>query len=149
MGEIRLAKFLGEKIPKEWGYDKDGKPTDDPEEFVAFKPMAKYKGYGLGLAIEILAGTLVRAKMGSENNDKLKRGFLFIIIDPGKTNDPETEKQKIKKFFDFVKSSRKEEWCEEILIPGERSDRKKQKNLKNGYVEVDERIWNRFEEMIE
>jgi len=59
-GKILLASKKGEKIPMDWGTDKMGRPTDDPE--VAFNgfllPVGAYKGLGLAYVIEILTGVL-------------------------------------------------------------------------------------------
>ena len=52
-GKLLLASKKGEKIPMDWGTDKDGKPTDDPD--VAFKgfllPTGAHKGLGLAYAV--------------------------------------------------------------------------------------------------
>ena len=60
--------------------DKDGNSTIDPENVHALNPFGGFKGYALNLEIEMLADSLVGAKMGSKIQDTLDRGFLFIFI---------------------------------------------------------------------
>jgi LDH2 family malate/lactate/ureidoglycolate dehydrogenase len=60
-GKIFLALQQGKKIPLTWALDKNGQPTDDPN--VAFaggsiQPIGEYKGYGLSLMLDVLAGVL-------------------------------------------------------------------------------------------
>ena len=58
------AKSLGEKIPENVAIDSEGNLTTDPEQAMkgAILPFDRgYKGYGLGLMVEILAGPLVGA----------------------------------------------------------------------------------------
>lgn len=60
-GKIFLAQQQGRKIPLTWALDKNGEPTDDPGK--AFdggfiQPIGGYKGYGLSLMLDVLAGVL-------------------------------------------------------------------------------------------
>ena len=68
MGKISLALAKGEKkIPPGWALNKEGRPTDDPQEaWEARKALpiggtpelGSHKGYGLGVAVDILTGVL-------------------------------------------------------------------------------------------
>jgi len=107
MAEVRLAKKLGEKIPENMALDKNGKPTTDPESVNALKSFGGYKGYGLGLAIEILAGSFLGAKMGNKVKDSLDRGYLFLVINPEIFVDSKTFKNQNLDFFNEIKKSRK------------------------------------------
>ena len=130
---------MNEKIPNNWAVDKEGKVTNDPNKFNTFIPLG-YKFYGIALMIEILAGSFVRAKMGSKLKDRFDRGFLFMVIDPSIFTDLEVFQKEIDDLRKEIKNSRKTKGTEEILLPGERSERIKQENLKNRYIEIDDKI---------
>ncbi|UCD04381.1 MAG: Ldh family oxidoreductase [Candidatus Woesearchaeota archaeon] len=148
MGEVRLAKKLGEELPEEMALDIKGNPTRDPNKVNALKPAGEYKGYGLCLAIEILAGAFIRAKMGSRIKDGLDRGYLFLVIDPKIFVDVNTFKKEVSDLFEEVKSAKKAEGFDEILIPGEHAKRLMDENLKKGYLEVDDKIIKEIRSLI-
>lgn len=135
---VRLAKALGKKISKEWGIDKFGRPTTDPEKLVAVLPFGGYKGYILALALEILTGPLVRTKVGKST--KLVRGFLFIVINPLVFTSGSEFNKDVNKLIKDVKNARKIKGVKEIMIPGEHAYYNEQKNLKRGYLDIDKSI---------
>jgi LDH2 family malate/lactate/ureidoglycolate dehydrogenase len=60
-GKIFVAQQQKRKIPTTWALDKNGVPTDDPNEAAhqgLIQPFGGYKGYGLSLLIDILTGVL-------------------------------------------------------------------------------------------
>jgi LDH2 family malate/lactate/ureidoglycolate dehydrogenase len=135
---VRLARFLHKKIDKSWGIDKFGKPTTDPNKLMSVVPFGGYKGYTLALALEILTGPLVRTKVG-KSSEKV-RGFLFIVINPLVFTPKREFEKDVKKLIKDVKTAKKIKGVKEILIPGEKSYKNEQKNLKRGYFEIDEKI---------
>ena len=58
--KIYRAKELNEKIDPEWALDENGYPTDDPAKAIngVLTPLGGPKGYGLALAVDVLAGLL-------------------------------------------------------------------------------------------
>ena len=89
-GKIRLALRNGEKIPLGWALDSNGEPTDDPAAALegSLIPMGGYKGFGLSMMIDIMAGLITGSAYGGEvknlnHPDSYSRnGNLFIVIDP-------------------------------------------------------------------
>ena len=137
-GDTRYAKKFGKLLPENYALDKEGNTTRDPDEFYALLPFGGHKGYCLGLAIEVLAGPMVNAKVGT---DEGSRGFMFQVIDPSKFVGQDEFEEKVARLAEQVKSSRKADGVEEIFLPGEHSERIKQENLKNGFIEVDDKLW--------
>lgn len=91
LGKITMAKAAGEQIPLGWAVDADGTPTTDPEAALkgALVSAAGYKGWALGLLVEVLAAGLT----GSVNSLDVKGlklpdgpphdlGQFYILIDP-------------------------------------------------------------------
>jgi (2R)-3-sulfolactate dehydrogenase (NADP+) len=92
LGRITMARAAGEAIPEGWAVDKDGNPTTDPEAALAGSlcSVGGYKGWGLGLMVEILAAGLaggtpsrdvkpLKAPEGTPHD----LGHSFLLIDPG------------------------------------------------------------------
>ena len=133
-GKIRLAAKNGESIPLGWALDVNGNPTDDPVEALkgSLIPIGDYKGYGLSLAIDVLAGLLTGAAFGGDVkplNDPTGTsgyGHLFIAIDIGRFMTMDDYEKKINVLVSNIKK------CgdpDKVLMPGERSY---QMSMKNG-----------------
>lgn len=137
---VRMARALGTRINKEWGIDKFGKPTADPNKLVAVVPFGGYKGYALGLAFEILTGPLVRSAVGLSRKNDGRRGFLFIVIDPLAFTSRKEFTQDVKKLIKDVKTAKRVKGVKEIMIPGEHAYYNEQATLRHGYVDIDPRI---------
>jgi hydroxycarboxylate dehydrogenase B len=60
-GKVRVARAAGRKVPPGTLIDRDGRPSDDPEDYYAggaLLPAEGHKGYALAVAIEALGGIL-------------------------------------------------------------------------------------------
>ena len=62
MGEVQVAAREGHKVPIGTGLNKDGKETTDPNEIAkggVILPFGGYKGSGIAMMVELLAGALL------------------------------------------------------------------------------------------
>ncbi|XP_023341588.1 uncharacterized protein LOC111711452 [Eurytemora carolleeae] len=99
VGKMELAKALGKPIPQGWALNKSGKPTTDPVEALPSgggtglplggeEETSGYKGYGLGLMVEIFCGILSGSDWGPHirkwkiQNQIANLGQCFIALDP-------------------------------------------------------------------
>lgn len=89
--KFKEYKERGERLPQGWALDKNGNPTTDPDEGMSglVLPMAGFKGYGIAMLIDILAGAVSGAayldKVGrfySEDGTGMNVGFYLTVIDP-------------------------------------------------------------------
>lgn len=96
LGKITMAKAAGESIPEGWAVDSEGNPTTDPTAALAgsLVSMGGYKGWGLGLMVEILAagmagGTLSRdvKPLKAPEGEPHDLGQYYIVIDPSTSSD--------------------------------------------------------------
>ena len=64
--EVMQFARRGEAIPEGWGLDTDGNPTTDPEAALAgsMLPSGGYKGFGVGLMVELFAAAAAGATLG-------------------------------------------------------------------------------------
>lgn len=71
-GKMRVALARGEQVPDGWLMGADGKPTNDPGDYVngnaSLVPFGGHKGYGLGVVFDILSGAFSPAGCTRENS---------------------------------------------------------------------------------
>lgn len=127
-GKVELALRAGEKIPLGWATNRDGLPTDDA--LTAWNglmlPLGGYKGYGLGVMIEILCGILSHASFGPhlydnpfESKVSLNVGHFFIVIDIDCIMSIKQFKQRMKQFVDEIHNCDLAPDSSRIYVPGE------------------------------
>lgn len=127
-GKMRLAAERGEAIPEGWALDADGNPTTDPEAglkgFVL--PIGEHKGYGLALAVDLLAGVLSGgafadgvASMWAEESGPQKVSHFFILIDPDRVLGLDAYFDRIEAFAGRIKGARPIDPERPVLLPGE------------------------------
>ena len=65
-GKLDVARSKGASIPLGWARDKDGNPTTDPVAARAgsLEPVGDYKGYGMAIMLDVLAGVLSGGRFG-------------------------------------------------------------------------------------
>ena len=138
-GYVMLAAKTGDKIPEGWALDKEGKSTTNPNEALkgTMVPLGDHKGYGLALMFSFLTATLSGNTFDGEQPDWLETDrfcslpMLCIAIDPQQCLGKEYQ-SKVDSIVKKVKNSSLAPGYDEILIPGETSNKKYEKNLKKG-----------------
>ncbi|MFF2479983.1 Ldh family oxidoreductase [Paenibacillus sp. NPDC058071] len=133
-GHITVAKYNGEKIPQHWGVTEEGLPTEQPEQVKWLSPLGGYKGLGLGLALEIISGALVRVPVGSKGPGR-DRGALLLLIDPtifGHT--AESFKEQVSGFLGELSEIPTVEGQPSISYPGQGSEQRYQEGLDSGVI---------------
>ena len=139
------ATAAGKQVPPDIGFDAEGKPTSDPAKILAgaLRTIAGHKGSGLAFMVQVLAGTLVRAD--SFDSDSDNSGNLVMAIDPEIFLNLDELRSGVSELVSKVKSARKADGVEEILLPGERGDKLTKKHLESGEVEIEENLWQELE----
>lgn len=144
-GEVRLAKRYNKELPKESYYAKDGSYAVNPDDAHSALPMGDYKGFALGLFIEIMGGSFVDMDMGVGEVDEpyyiRTRGANILIFDPNFTVGAEKFKSQNKKFVDMIHKTTALTGQDHPTIPGDRARNTRDLNLSNGYVEIDDQLW--------
>lgn len=125
-GKIRLAAGNGEAIPLGWALDANGEPTTDAEAALkgSMIPVGGAKGYGLSLAVDVLAGLLTGSGFGgsaknlNHASEKSDCGHLLIAIDIAKFMDPEDYQAHIAELTQTTKAAGDPG---AVVLPGERA----------------------------
>lgn len=138
-----LAKAQGEPIPDDMAIDKEGHPKNDPVAAMrgAILPFDRgYKGAGLGIVVEMLAGPLINSAWVDNKTFAEEWGALFIAIDPSLLVDVAEFRRNASDLIAAVKSSRKKTGINEIRLPGERAASSRKEAEASGMVDVEEAI---------
>jgi LDH2 family malate/lactate/ureidoglycolate dehydrogenase len=125
-GWIRLAFAAKREIPQGWAMDAQGRPTTDSAEAMRglLAPIGTYKGTGLSIAMDILAGLLVGSTPSAELPHQESRdrpgnvGHFFIALDVSRFLAPDEFERKVGALLDRVEQSARAVGIERILIPG-------------------------------
>jgi ureidoglycolate dehydrogenase (NAD+) len=64
--KVRVRQASGLQLQPEWAYDIDGLSTTDPALARSLSPTGGYKGFGLGMMVEILCGLIAGGPVGGE-----------------------------------------------------------------------------------
>lgn len=137
MGKIHNHALRGDPIPAGWAVDEAGRSTTDPEaaKSGAIAPFGGAKGYGLGLAFELLVASLAGSNVAPEVRGTLDdthpatKGDVLILIDPtAGAGDAAT----LAAYLDRLRSSRPADPERPVAIPGDGSRARRAKALSSG-----------------
>lgn len=168
-GRIRAAARAGERVPEGWLADDDGRPVTDPAAFdrgaahllwlgeagsantggstdpggsVLSAGSGGYKGYGLGLLVEVLAGLVPGSGLGpapaalagdgtpSGRDDDI--GFLALAIAPGALRAAEQFRRDADALFGTLLATDPVRPCDAVRYPGWPEARRSAHRLRNG-----------------
>lgn len=141
-GELLNAKALQKAIPEGVALDKEGNPTTDPEKAMegATLPFDKsYKGAGLCMMVEILAGTLPHSCYAGIDEER-GWGNLFLAFSPKLLGDVDEFKNRMEKMIDRIRNSKTKDGSK-VRIAGEKTLDTRDKNLKSGEIEIADKMY--------
>jgi LDH2 family malate/lactate/ureidoglycolate dehydrogenase len=127
-GKIRAALQKGQPIPDTWATDRDGRPTTDPKAALDgfLLPFGGYKGYGLALVVDLLAGVLSGAAYLTHVNSWLddpdkpgNLGHFFVLIDTRVLGSTEWLAQRMGDFDAIVHGTPRADPAVPVRLPGE------------------------------
>lgn len=125
-GKIRLAVKQGEAIPLGWALDALGQPTTNADEALqgSMVPIGRAKGYGISLAIDILAGLLTGSAFAGQvkplnHPDKPSDyGHWMMTLNPYFFLDRDEYHERMATFVNSIHSSSS---ATRVWLPGERA----------------------------
>ena len=140
-GKLELAAASGTPIPPGMARDAQGQPTTDAA--LAHKgmiePIGDYKGYGLTLFIELLAGLMagspyfgVERESVAEHLAGVGIGHCFIGMDVNRFMPAADFKRAVGDMARRIKESPRQEGIDEIFLPGEIEERRRRHALAHG-----------------
>lgn len=148
MGRILTYMQQGQPLDEGWAVDARGNPTTDPEAATtgAIAPTAGPKGYGLGVAIALLAGLLSGGDVGRAVRGTLDaefrctKGDLFFLIDPERFVGGASLAANATKYLDELRASKPQAGVDNVGVPGDRGYEIRKERLEFGIPHPEE-IW--------
>jgi L-2-hydroxycarboxylate dehydrogenase (NAD+) len=144
MGKIHYHAATGQPIPQGWARDARGRPTTDAAlaKQGAIAPFGGPKGYGLGMAIELLVAALAGSALAPDIRGTLdaeficNKGDVLIVIDamaaPGLASN-------LSAYLDCVRASPPAD-ADPVSVPGDGASRRRAASLKHGF-DIDPVLW--------
>lgn len=154
-GKVRVKKIAGQLCPDGWLLDCEGRPTTDPNTLYGdppgtIRPMGgdqAYKGFGLGLMVEIFSGALsggvcIREKPITQNGNCV----FLLLIDPAHLGGKEHFLSEVSQLADFIVSCPRIDGVPEITLPGDPERRMLAQRTAQG-VPFDDGNWKQLADL--
>lgn len=137
-----------------WAFDIHGKPTKDPQEAASLNPAGEYKGFGLGMMVDILTSILSGALISKDilpmyhSDLKVQRniGHFFMAIDISGFTDVHNFKKRLQDMTLRVRSLSAVNEVNDVMIPGDPEKKCQIERLKSG-IPVDDLKYKEFLEI--
>lgn len=148
-GKLKVWRARGEPVAPGLFVTASGETSNDPSAFYAdppgaLLPMAGHKGYALSVFAEVFAGALAGGSCSRPDERRVANGWFATFVDPERFSGRAFYDAEISRFRDWVKSSRRMEGFDEILMPGEPEARTEAVRSREG-IPVDEVTWSKIE----
>ena len=141
VGKIKTLAQRGEPMPEGWMVGRDGKPLTDPRRLAEgfLLPIGGAKGYGLAMAIGLLAGTLNGAAFGSDVVDfttdttsPTNTGQFVAAIDIAAFGDTAIFAATAMRVFDEMRASPPLPGHDPVRVPGDGREAQRARRLTEG-----------------
>jgi len=142
MGKLEIAEREGSAIPNGWGAGANGLGSVDVGEVRSrggLLPLgsavetSSYKGYGLGMVVDILCGVLSGAGFGLMlDASVLEAGFFFAAIRVDAFRPASEFKQTMDEMLQAFRAVPPAEGADRVLVPGQREFEERDVRLRNG-----------------
>lgn len=157
-GVVSMGKVLDHRnrsLPLEpgWAVDPDGKPTLDAGAAAsgAIAPFGGAKGYGLGLAFELLVASLTASALGRDVHGTLdatsvcNKGDVFVVLDP-RCFDAPGFTTAVTDYLQALRATSPQEGFDRVLVPGDRARAVREERHADGFVIADS-VWESLQEL--
>ncbi len=150
-GKVRVNFQKGEKTPDGWLIDHLGQPTNDAGalyneprgSILPFGGQQAYKGFGLGLLLDVLAGGLSGGQCSRPEAPLpgLGNTVVFVLFDTAHFGGSEHFLSEAGKLSDFVRHTPCAAGVASITLPGDPERLTKQKRIAEG-IAIAEGTWS-------
>ena len=153
-GKIMESLQKGQKIPKGWAVDSEGRDTEDPAAALAgsLLTIGGPKGYCLAFAFDALTGALAGASVGVDvkgtvhTEEVCTKGDLFIAIEPQMFCGLESFLDRVERLKEQIKQCKRAPGVAQIYLPGQPEKMTHLKRSQKG-IPVNERLWKELAEL--
>jgi LDH2 family malate/lactate/ureidoglycolate dehydrogenase len=145
--EVRIAAREGTGVPEGILLDRDGRPTTDPGELLEGgsmaplgSPHAPHKGFGLALFVDALAGVLSGAGF-AQGVDAGAPGSFLWALDVEAFLPRREFMERMDAQIDQIKDARRLPGVDELVVAGERGQRRYLERTGGGVVPLAPATW--------
>jgi LDH2 family malate/lactate/ureidoglycolate dehydrogenase len=148
-GQTKSLSLKGKPMPGGWFVDKEGEPIEEryvsPEDWEKFVtehpllPFGTYKGWGIAVTAELMAGAL--NLVGTGSSSMKINGLTVMAIDVKAFVPIRDFKKEVDRYAAEVTSSPARKGVDAVLMPGEREFKMMEVRKEKG-IPVDESSWN-------
>ena len=146
--EATLARRLGNELPENVAFDRDGLPTRDPTAALAgaFATWGGHKGSGLGVVVQLLG---ILAGSPPIPPELAGFGYLVVAMRPDLMGPAETFRESVSAFAKAVRSARPVAGGPPVRMPFDRSRQERQRRLAENALEIPDLLFSQLARMAE
>jgi len=154
-GKVRVYHINKRRVPEGWLLDPQGNPTTDPSVLYntplgSILPMGgaqAYKGFGLGLVLDMLAGGLTGGRSSFEGAPPVRgNNVLFLALDPARFAGRDALLRESTQLSEFVRATPRAPGAGDILLPGDPERRTLEKRSAEG-IPIEDAHWSKLSEL--
>ncbi|HEU5323769.1 MAG TPA: Ldh family oxidoreductase, partial [Methylomirabilota bacterium] len=147
-GKLRVKFNRGEAAPPGIMLNADGEPSTDPREYYArpggsLLTAGQHKGYGLSLAVEILAGILSGTGAAGPEPVPFANGTLMLCLDPARFLELPAFHAQVAALLAYVRAAPLAAGAKEVLVPGE-PEARTERERRAGGIPLDDETWRQI-----
>jgi uncharacterized oxidoreductase len=128
-GKVKVARLAGKPCPPGWVQDAEGQPSTDPHVLLADPPGTllplggdqAYKGFGLGVLIDVLVSGLTGGFCPPHPGAKESNNVLLVVWDPDKFAGHAHFRAEADHLIESIRNTPRKPGVDRILLPGDRS----------------------------
>lgn len=145
---LKLLSEEGRMAEPNWGADEDGVPSTDPKRIMHLFPIGGYKGYGLGMMIDVLSGLLsgmpvgpdVSRMYGNPLSEKRHLGHFCVAINIAAFEDIGIFKRRLSGYCKTLREQAMGDAGARAMVPGDPEKQMKMQRLREG-IPIPDRLW--------
>lgn len=154
-GKVRVVYNKGERVPEGWLLDARGQPTTDPGVLYhdprgSILPLGgaqAYKGFGLGLLLDMFASGLSGAPCSDPSElPRVANAVLFIVFDIDQFAGADHFLNEVTDLAAAVRTCPRAEGVSDIQLPGDPERREKTRRQAGG-IRLDDGTWGQLTEL--
>jgi delta1-piperideine-2-carboxylate reductase len=138
--EVTLAKRLGNELPENVAFDREGLPTRDPAAALAgaFAAWGGHRGSGLAIAVQLLG---IMAGSPPIPGELAGFGYLIVAMRPDLMGPADTFRENVSAFAKAVRSARPVAGGPAVRMPFDRSREQRAKPLADDAIEIPDQLY--------
>lgn len=137
-GALDYARRTGQAVPEGCIINSEGQPTTDPNDVGTILPFGRHRGSALSLMVQLLSSAVVGAAGIPENHTDY--GIFMLAMKPDLFAPRDSYDDAVRQIVNRVRSAKPRSPGIQVLVPGERAYREREKRLNEG-IDVADSQW--------